>query len=162
MILDKELTLSVVLPNPAAASDYESVDVIDTRSVGGATAGGARDLQSGEELYFVITIPTTWVAGTTANFQLWGGPNENKSSGAFIGGLVGNLTQASGHLNAGRTYKALIPAGAPGGVGTTLPRYIWVRSTTTGTFTGTTNVANVAIVHDVQDGRTFYASGFTA
>ena len=148
----------------ATMADFDKTmaKVKTTAATTGATAGGARDLQSGEELYFVITIPTTWVGGTNANFQLWGGANDDKSSSSFIAGLTNTLTQASGHLDAGRTYKALVPAGAPGGVGTVLPRYIWVRATTTGTFTGPTNVANIAIVHDVQDGRTFYASGFTA
>lgn len=160
MILDQQLTLST--PNATAAGNYESVDVIDTQSVGGATAGAARDLQSGEEIFFIITIPSTWVGGTDAAFSLWGGANADKSSPGFIANLTNSLIRANGHLDAGRTYKALMPAGNPGGVGNTLPRYIWVRATTTGTFTGATNTANVAIVHDVQDGRRFYPSGFTA
>lgn len=160
MILDQQLTLST--PNATTATNYDSVDVIDTQSVGGATAGGARDLQSGEELYFFISIPTTWAGGTDAVFSLWGSANADKSSPSFIANLTNTLVRASGHLDAGRTYKVLIPAGAPGSVGTTLPRYLFVRAATTGTFTGTTNVATVAIVHDVQDGRRFYASGFTA
>lgn len=159
MILDQQLTLPT--PNATAAGNYESVDVIDTQSVGGATAGAARDLQSGEEIFFIITIPSTWVGGTDAAFSLWGGANADKSGPGFIANLTNTLIRASGHLDAGRTYKALIPAGNPGVVGNTLPRYIWVRVTTTGTFTGTTNVATIAIVHDVQDGRRFYPSGYT-
>ena len=160
MILDQQLTLST--PNATAASNYESVDVIDTQSVGGATAGAARDLQSGEELYFFISIPSTWTGGINARFELHGGPNADKTSGGFVAVLGEALARASGHLDAGRTYKYLIPAGFPGAVGTVLPRYIWVRVTTTGTFTGTTNnVANISIVHDVQDGRRFYPSGYT-
>lgn len=159
MILDQQLTLST--PNATTAGNYDSVDVIDTQSVGGATAGGARDLQSGEEIYFIITIPTTWAGGTDAVFQLWGGANADKSGAAFVANLTTTLVRASGHLDAGRIYKALVPAGSPGTVGTTLPRYIYIRAATTGTFTGTANVANISIVHDVQDGRRFYASGFT-
>lgn len=160
MILDQQLTLST--PNATGASSYESVDVIDTQSVGGATAGGARDLQSGEELYVFISIPSTWTGGINAQFSMYGGPNADKTSGNFVATLGETLLRASGHLDAGRTYKYLMPAGYPGAVGTVLPRYIWFRATTTGTFTGTTNnVANIAIVHDVQDGRRFYPSGYT-
>lgn len=160
MILDQQLTLST--PNATTAGNYDSVDVIDTQSVGGATAGAARDLQSGEEIYFLISIPTTWAGGTDAVFQLWGGAASDKTGAAFVANLTNTLTRSSGHLDAGRTYKALMPAGSPGSVGATLPRYIFVRAVTTGTFTGTTNTSNVAIVHDVQDGRRFYPSGFTA
>lgn len=163
MITDAFLTLTT--PNATTASDYESVDVIDTQQVGANTANNsarsARDWASGHPLYVLITIPTTWAGGTNAVFSLYGGPNADKSSGAFVSTLTVTLVRASGHLDAGKQYRVAVPIAATGSVGIKLPRYLWVRATTTGTFTGTTNTSIVNILLDVQDGQTFYSSGFT-
>lgn len=169
MILDSQLYLATAVAT--TAGDYNSVDVIDTQAVGGAggsgataansLTGGARDLGSGEPLHFVITIPTTWAGGTNAICKLMGGPNADKTSGSFIGNLTNTLTVANNQLDKGKVYKAIVPSGLPGAVGTTLPRYIWVQATTTGTMSAG-GVFNVSLVLDVQDGKTFYASGFTA
>jgi hypothetical protein len=163
MITDAFLTLTT--PNATAAGDYASVDVIDTQQIGADTANNsaksARDWSSGHQLFILITIPATWVGGTNAVFTLQGGPNADKSSGGYVATLTNTLIRASGHLDGGRQYRVAVPTAAIGSLGTKLPRYIWVQATTTGTFTGSTNTSIVNILLDVQDGKTFYSSGFT-
>jgi len=163
MITDAFLTLTT--PNATTATSYPSADVIDTQQLGADTtnnsAKSARDWSSGHQLFILITIPTTWVGGTDAVFTLQGGPNADKTSGGYVANLTNTLVRASGHLDAGRQYRVAVPTSAIGSIGIKLPRYIWVQVATTGTFTGTTNTSIVNILLDVQDGKTFYSSGFT-
>ena len=161
MILDQQLTLTS--PNITTrtavgdgAGQYDSVDQIDL--------GTRRDISEGHPIKVILRVNNTFGGGTdsTLNVSLWSADDTALTNATFYLGFR-TLAKNSGDLNANSTYElTLTPPSQI--VGTTLRRFLFIRCNAIGAannFTGT-NTVTVSLLLDTQDGRTFYASGFTA
>lgn len=144
MITDKFLRLSEA---QAVTTDAVSENTVDLSI--------ARDVGEGRELYAVFTVTeaaTSDTAGSTVDFQVIGSAAEDLGTPTVLGAsgpivktalIVGK--QVAVRINPQLASKGLRYLGAKFDVSATL---------TAGKFT-------TDIVLDVQDGKKFYASGFT-
>lgn len=144
MITDANLLLSSA---QAVTSSAVSTNTIDL--------GVARDIGEGEELYVVFTVDTTVTAAgaATVEFQVVGSTAAALSSPVVLGtsGAIGKAA-----LTAGTTVAVRINPT----VGSTAYRYFGANyNVSTGPLTAGAFTANV--VHDIQDGKKYYASGFS-
>lgn len=144
MILDQLLKVSSA---QAVTTSAVSTDTIDL-SV-------ARDIGEGEDLYFAFTVDesVTAAGAATVDFQVIGSAAAALSSPTVLGtsGPIGKASLAAGQI----VYVRINPAYASLGL-----RYLGANYTVaTGPLTAGKFTANVT--HGIQDGRKFYASGFT-
>lgn len=142
MIVDQNLRLTS--PTITTAGTYYS-DAIDLAQ--------AREIGEGENLYSVITVTTAFAGGTNVTFDVVVADNSGLSTNTTVLGSTGAVVTAS--LGAKAQYIIRIdPLIASLG-----RRYLGIRYTSTGTYTAGVALADIA--HDIQDGKKFYASGFS-
>ena len=113
----------------------------------------ARDMGEGGDLYMNFAMTEAFAGGTSTNFEIIIADNAALSSNVVVIGASGAIVTAD--LTLGKNVAVrLNPQIASLG-----KRYLGARYTVSGTNTAGKVVAD--IVMDVQDGKKFYASGFT-
>jgi hypothetical protein len=151
MILDNALTL--VTPTITAAGNYDAVDQIDLSSL--------RDLSEGHEIKALLTVTTTFLTGTSIDFQLIGADTSGGGSSNFLLSWSGAITTAN--LTAGTQRIITLPkrvvANTPWG--TRYQRFLIFRAVAVAASNFTAGAASMSLILDEQDGRTFYPSGFS-
>lgn len=142
MITDKLLRVS---DSQALTTTAVSTDKVDL-SV-------ARDIGEGENLYMNFCVPTALTGGTSVKFEVVVADDAAISSNVTVVGSSDAVVAAS--LVAGFNQAVRInPI-----IGSLGKRYLAARYTIVGTFSAGAVIAD--IVHDIQDGKKSYASGFT-
>ena len=142
MITDKLLRVS---DSQAVTTTAVSTDTIDLSI--------ARDMGEGGDLYMNFAMTEAFAGGTSTNFEIIIADNAALSSNVQVIGASGAIVTAD--LTLGKNVAVrLNPQIASLG-----KRYLGARYTVSGTNTAGKVVAD--IVMDVQDGKKFYASGFT-
>jgi hypothetical protein len=147
MITDKLLRVSedqVLTLNATSAVSTNTIDLSQNRDIG-----------EGEELYFNFAITTAVAsAATSVTFEIIA------SDAADLGTpTVLASTGAVGY--ASLTLGANIALPIPPRVGSLGQRYIGARYTTAGNNSSGAGKVTTDVVMDIQDGKKFYASGFT-
>jgi hypothetical protein len=150
MITDVLLTVSGTnTPGSAITGQAITADAVSTNTI---DLGTARDIGEGENLYMVFTVIEVFNTLTSLDLEVIISANANLSSHTVLAEtnvLLANLT-------AGKQYVvALPPQIASLGL-----RYLGARYDVNGT-NPTTGSILAEIVHGIQDGRKFYASGFS-
>lgn len=150
MITDVLLTVSGTnTPGSAITGQAITGDAVSTNTI---DLGTARDIGEGENLYMVFTVIEAFNTLTSLDLEVIISANANLSSHTVLAEtnvLLANLT-------AGKQYVvALPPQIASLGL-----RYLGARYDVNGT-NPTTGSILAEIVHGIQDGRKFYASGFS-
>lgn len=142
MITDKLLRVST---DQALTTTAVSSDTIDLSQ--------ARDIGEGNELYMNFAVTTALAGGTSVKFEIIQADNAALSSNVqVIGSSDAVLTAA---LVAG--YNTAVRFNPQ--IGSKGKQYIGARYTISGTYTSGAVTADV--VMNIQDGKKFYASGFT-
>lgn len=142
MITDKLLRVSEAQAITTTAVSTDKVDLSQ-----------ARDIGEGEDLFMVFTVGTAFAGGTSVNFQVTVADDAALSTNATTIGMSGVILTAA--LTAGSQFTVrLNPL-----IGSLGRRYLGATYTVVGTYTGGTVTADM--VTDIQDGKKFYASGFT-
>ena len=142
MITDKLLRVST---DQALTTTAVSTDTIDLSI--------ARDMGEGDDLYMNFAVTTALAGGTSVKFEVIGATNAALSSGVVVLGSSDAVVTAS--LVAG--YNTAVRINPQ--IASTGQRYLGARYTISGTYTAGAVTADV--VMDIQDGKKFYASGFT-
>lgn len=143
MITDKLLRLSDA--QAILGTDLAATDVVDL-SV-------ARDIGEGESLYMVVTVITAFAGGTSIDFIVKGSTDATIVTGDPTLGSTGAIALAS--LTAGAQFVVRInPL-----VGSLGYRYLGAFYDVTGTMSAGTVTTDIVL--NIQDGKKFYASGFT-
>ena len=145
MITDSLLRLSaaqsIILTNTSAVS----TNTIDL--------GVARDMGEGEALYAVFTVTTAPVGGTSTQFDVIAATDAALSANVVTLGTSGAVLTAN--LPVGTQVAVRInPQIASRG-----QQYLGAKYTVAGTQTA--GAVTCDLVHDIQDGKKFYASGFS-
>jgi hypothetical protein len=113
----------------------------------------ARDIGEGEDLFMNFAVTTALTGGTSVTFQAVVADDAALTSNVTVVGSSNAIAAAS--LVAGyNTAVKINPQIASLG-----KRYFGAQYTIAGTFSAGKVTADV--VHDVQDGKKFYASGFS-
>ena len=142
MITDKLLRVSDAQAVTTTAVSTDTVDL----SV-------ARDMGEGGDLYMNFAMTEAFAGGTSTNFEVIIADNAALSSNVVVIGASGAIATAD--LTLGKNVAVrLNPQIASLG-----KRYLGARYTVSGT--NSAGKVTADIVMDVQDGKKFYASGFT-
>lgn len=144
MIIDQLLRVSA---DQAVTATAVSTDKIDLSQ--------ARDIGEGQDLYFVFTVTETFLTLTSLTFEVVTDDNASLSSPTVIA-ATGAITLASGGLAAGKQYIVNIPPQ----IASLGERYLGARYTVGGS-NATAGKVTADITLSIQDGRKFYASGFS-
>lgn len=150
MITDVLLTVSgsntpgSAISGQAITGDAVSTDTIDL--------GTARDIGEGQQLYMVFTVVTTFDNLTSLDLEVISSANENLSSHTVLAET--NVLLAG--LTAGKQYVVAIPPQ----IASLGQRYLGARYDVNGT-NPTAGSILAEVVMNIQDGRKFYASGFS-
>jgi hypothetical protein len=142
MITDQLLRVST---NQAVTTTAVSTDTIDLSQ--------ARDIGEGTDLFMNFALTAAFAGGTSTNFEVIIADNAALSSNVVVVGASGAL------VTAGLTLGANIAVRINPIIGSTGKRYMGARYTVVGTNSAGTVTAD--IVTDIQDGKKFYASGFS-
>ena len=141
MITDKLLRVS---EDQALTTTAVSTNTIDL-SV-------ARDVGEGESLYMNFAVTAALTGGTSVKFEVISSASADLSSPTVLGSSDAIV---SASLVAGKNVAVRINPN----IASTGQRYLGARYTIVGTYTAGTVTADV--VMSIQDGKKFYASGFT-
>jgi hypothetical protein len=141
MITDKLLRVS---EDQALTTTAVSTNTIDL-SV-------ARDMGEGQELFMNFAVTAALTGGTSVKFEVIQSASADLSSATVIGSTDAVVTAS---LVAG--YNTAVRVNPQ--IGSKGQRYIGARYTISGTYSAGTVTADV--VATIQDGKKFYASGFT-
>jgi hypothetical protein len=142
MITDQLLRVST---NQAVTTTAVSTDTIDLSQ--------ARDIGEGQDLFMNFALTAAFAGGTSTNFEVIIADNAALSSNVVVVGASGAL------VTAGLTLGANIAVRINPIIGSLGKRYMGARYTVVGTNSAGTVTAD--IVMDIQDGKKFYASGFS-
>jgi len=142
MITDKLLRVST---DQALTTTAVSTDTIDLSI--------ARDIGEGDDLFMNFAVTAALTGGTSVKFEVIIADNAALSSNVVVVGSSDAVVTAS--LVAG--YNTAVRINPQ--IASTGKRYLGARYTISGTYSAGTVTAD--IVMDIQDGRKFYASGFT-
>ena len=156
MILDNNLVVSGTVPASGVATGQAALPTSATPVLSTNTIdlSVARDIGEGSDLFMNFVTVAAYNNLTSLTFEIIGATNEALSTGVTVIGSSGPVLQASLTANAQfsvRFNPQLLSTGQ---------RYIGARYTTVGT-TPTTGSVCAYVVMDIQDGRKFYASGFS-
>ncbi len=150
MITDVLLTVSGSnTPGSAISGQAITADAVSTDKI---DLGTARDIGEGRQLYMVFTIVTSFNTLTSLDLQVVTDDNASLSSPTVIASQ--NVLLAG--LTAGKQYVVALPPQ----IASLGERYLGAQYNVNGT-DPTTGSVLAQIVMDIQDGRKFYASGFT-
>lgn len=142
MITDKNLRVST---DQAVTTTAVSSDTIDL-SV-------ARDIGEGHNLNMNFAMTEAFAGGTSTNFEVIIADNAALSSNVVVVGASGAIVTAD--LTLGKNVAVRInPL-----IGSLGKRYIGARYTVSGT--NSAGKVTADIVETIQDGKKFYASGFS-
>ena len=141
MITDKFLRVS---EDQALTTTAVSTNTIDL-SV-------ARDMGEGQELFMNFAVTAALTGGTSVKFEVIQSASADLSTPTVIGSTDAVVTAS---LVAG--YNTAVRVNPQ--IGSKGQRYIGARYTISGTYSAGTVTADV--VATIQDGKKFYASGFT-
>jgi hypothetical protein len=152
MITDVLLTVSGAnTPGSAISGQAITADAYSTNTI---DLGTARDIGEGADLYMVFTVVQAFNNLTSLDLEVVISANDDLSSHTVLAET--NATLANSGLAAGKQYVvALPPQIASLGL-----RYLGARYDVNGTLPSAGSIL-AQIVHNVQDGRKFYASGFS-
>lgn len=141
MITDKFLRVS---EDQALTTTAVSTNTIDLSI--------ARDMGEGQELFMNFAVTAALTGGTSVKFEVIQSAAADLSSPTVIGSsdAVVSASLVTGYNTAVRVNPQ---------IGSKGQRYIGGRYTIVGTYTAGTVTADV--VASIQDGKKFYASGFT-
>lgn len=142
MITDKNLRVST---DQAVTVTAVSTDTIDL-SV-------ARDIGEGHDLYMNFAVTEAFTGGTSTNFEVIIADNAALSSNVVVIGASGATVTAD--LTLGKNIAVRLNPQ----IGSLGKRYIGARYTVSGT--NTAGKVTADIVETIQDGKKFYASGFS-
>jgi hypothetical protein len=150
MITDVLLTVSGTnTPGSAITGQAITADAYSTNTI---DLGTARDIGEGENLYMVFTVIEAFNTLTSLDLEVVISANANLSSHSVLAET--NVLLAG--LTAGKQYVvALPPQIASLGL-----QYLGARYDVNGT-NPTQGSILAEIVHGIQDGKKFYASGFS-
>lgn len=144
MITDALLRVSAEQAITATAVSTDKIDL-----------GTARDIGEGRDLFFVFTVTETFLTLTSLTFEVVTDDNASLSSPTVIA-ATGAITLASGNLAAGKQHVVQIPPQ----IASLGERYLGTRYTVGGS-NATAGKVTADIVETIQDGRKFYAAGFS-
>lgn len=141
MITDALLRVSDAQALTTTAVSTNTIDLVQ-----------ARDMGEGRDLYFNFAMITAAAGGTSVKFEVISSAAAALTSPTVIGSSDAIVTASLpiGTNVAVRVNPALASLGQ---------RYLGTRYTIVGTYTGGTVTAD--LVTDIQDGKKFYASGFS-
>jgi len=141
MITDKLLRVSDA---QALTTTAVSTDTIDLSI--------ARDIGEGDDLYMNFAVTAALTGGTSVKFEVITSASADLSTPTVIGSTDAVVTASlvAGYNTAVRINPQIASLGK---------RYLGARYTISGTYSAGTVTADV--VTDIQDGKKFYASGFT-
>jgi hypothetical protein len=142
MITDKNLRVST---DQAVTVTAVSSDTIDL-SV-------ARDIGEGHNLLMNFAMTEAFAGGTSTNFEVIIADNAALSSNVVVVGASGAIATA------GLTLGTNVAVRINPLIGSLGKRYIGARYTVSGT--NTAGKVTADIVETIQDGKKFYASGFS-
>lgn len=141
MITDNNLRVSSAQAVTTTAVSTDKIDLLSAREIG-----------EGADLFFVFSVGTAFAGGTSITFQIVTDDNTALSSPTVIAASAAIVTAS---LTAGAQFVVPIPPQ----IASLGERYLGVQYTVVGTYSAGTITADV--VHNIQDGKKFYASGFT-
>ena len=142
MITDQLLRVS---PEQAVTVTAVSTDTVDLLV--------ARDIGEGETLTMNFAVTTAFAGGTSVKFEVISATNAALSTGVVVIGSSDAILTAALLLGT-NTAVAFNPQIASNG-----QRWLGARYTVSGTYSAGKVTADV--VNTIQDGKKFYASGFT-
>lgn len=152
MITDVLLTVSGA-NTPGSAITGQAITTATAVSTNTIDLGTARDIGEGESLFMVFTVVEAFNTLTSLAMNVITDDNAALSSGTVIAS-TGAVVLAN--LTAGKQYVVRLPAQ----IASLGERYLGASYTVTGT-NPTQGSILAQIVLDIQDGKKFYASGFT-
>ena len=134
-------------------SEDQSVALTDTSAVSTNTVdlGTARDMGEGRDLFAVFTATTAIAGGTSTKFEVIVASDAALTSDIVVIGSTGAVATAS--IGAQQVVRFSPLIGSKG------QRYLGTRYTVVGT--NSAGKVTADIVTDIQDGKKFYASGFS-
>lgn len=112
----------------------------------------ARDIGEGKTLYMNFAVTTAFSGGTSVKFEVVSSASADLSSPTVIGSTDAIVTAS---LTAGKNVAVKINPQ----IASTGQRYLGARYTVSGTYSAGKVTADV--VETIQDGKKFYASGFS-
>lgn len=142
MITDKLLRVSDAQAVTTTAVSTDTVDL----SV-------ARDIGEGDDLYMNFAVTEAFAGGTSTNFEVIIADNAALSSNVVVIGASGAI------VTAGLTLGTNVAVRLNPQIASLGKRYLGARYTVSGT--NSAGKVTADMVMDVQDGKKFYASGFT-
>ena len=152
MITDRLLVVSGSnTPGSAITGQAITADAVSTNTI---DLGTARDIGEGSDLFMVFTVVTSFNTLTSLDLEVVISANDDLSSHTVIAET--NATLANSGLVAGKQYVVALPPQ----IASLGQRYLGARYDVNGT-NPTTGSILAEIVHNIQDGRKFYASGFS-
>lgn len=153
MIIDAQMLL---------AGTHNADDTITPQTVTGAAAvvsnntadlRQARDLGEGQDLFGAFQVTTAPAGGTAMEFQVIQADDAALTTNVQVVGSTGAIPIAQ--LTAGKRVACNLGPR----IGSVGQRYVGARFVPTGTMTA--GAYTGALVLNIQDGQTFYPSGFT-
>ena len=114
----------------------------------------ARDIGEGKNLYFVFTVTTAVSAGTSVAFEIIHDAKADLSTATVLAS-TGAIAKAS--LTKGAQFVLQIPPQ----VASLGKRYLGAQYVVVGDNSAGAGAVTTDIVETIQDGKKFYASGFT-
>jgi hypothetical protein len=141
MITDKLLRVS---EDQALTTTAVSTNTIDLSI--------ARDMGEGHNLFMNFAVTAALTGGTSVKFEVISSASADLSTPTVIGSTdaIVSASLVTGYNTAVRINPAIASKGQ---------RYLGARYTISGTYSAGTVTADV--VETIQDGKKFYASGFT-
>jgi hypothetical protein len=150
MITDRLLVVSGSnTPGSAISGQAITADAVSTDTI---DLGTARDIGEGQQLYMVFTVVTAFDNLTSLDLEVISSANANLSSHTVLAET--NVLLAG--LTAGKQYVVAIPPQ----IASLGQRYLGARYDVNGT-NPTAGSILAEVVMNIQDGRKFYASGFS-
>ena len=151
MITDVLLTVSGA-NNPGTAISGQAITTATAVSTDKIDLGTARDIGEGENLYMVFTVIQAFNTLTSLDMRVVTDNDDALGSPTVIGSV--NATLAN--LTAGKQYVVRLPPQ----IASLGERYLGAQYVVNGT-NPTQGSILAQIVLDIQDGKKFYASGFS-
>ena len=142
MITDAYLKVSAAQALTTTAVSTDKIDLSVSRDIG-----------EGENLYMNFNVDTALTGGTSVKFEVVVADDAAISSNVTVVGSSDAVLSAAlvaGYSTAVRINPIIASLGK---------RYLAARYTIVGTYSA--GAVTAQIVHDIQDGKKFYASGFT-